>query len=119
MYVINSGQSCQGRRAEIVPDNELTNYVQESLDALQYAMGPADSEWGAKRAVNGHPDPFKIDFVEIGNENSGSNYTRHYPIYYHAIKDKWPGIVTIADTTRSGMQDQPMEYVDDHFYRNP
>ncbi len=119
MYVINSGQSCQARRPEFVPDNQLTNYVQESLDALQYAMGPADSEWGAKRAANGHPEPFKIDYVEIGNENSGSNYTKHYPIYYQAIKDKWPGIITIADTTRSGMEDQPMEYVDDHFYRNP
>lgn len=117
MYVANCGMSCQARRpAEIADANQLRFYVQDTLDALEYAVGPATSEWGAKRAANGRAEPFKLKYVEIGNENRGPDYERHYKIFYDAIKAKYPKIITIADVR---MADRPVEIVDDHFYVDP
>jgi alpha-N-arabinofuranosidase len=117
MYVVNAGLSCQARRpSEVTPDSEVQSYVQETLDALEYAMGPATSEWGARRAANGRAEPFRIKYVEIGNENHGPDYRKHYKAFYDAIKARHPQVVTIADER---MPDQPMEIVDDHFYVNP
>ncbi len=117
MYVCNVGISCQARRPnEVVDVNQLQPYVQEVLDALEYAMGPATSEWGAKRAANGRAEPFKIKYVEIGNENNGAIYQAHYRVFYDAIKAKYPQVITIADQR---MSSQPVEFVDDHFYVHP
>ncbi len=118
MYVVNIGMSCQGRNPELVQDTDrLTKeYVQDTLDALDYAMAPATSRWGALRAQNGHPEPFKIKYVEIGNENGGPLYHRNYAIFYAAIKARYPEVVTIADEPIPG---GPMEIVDEHYYVQP
>jgi len=117
MYVCNVGMSCQARRpAQIASEDELPFYVQDTLDALEYALGPATSEWGARRAANGRTEPFKLEYVEIGNENSGPDYEKHYKIFYDAIKAKYPKVITIADVR---MADKPVEIVDDHFYVDP
>ncbi|OHB63415.1 MAG: hypothetical protein A2Y77_18435, partial [Planctomycetes bacterium RBG_13_62_9] len=117
MYVCNVGMSCQARRpAQVADADELQFYVQDTLDAIEYAVGPATSEWGAKRAANGRAQPFKLKYVEIGNENHGPDYERHYKVFYDAIKAKYPQIITIADARMPSM---PVEIVDDHFYVNP
>ena len=56
--------------AVMVP--HLDEYLQDALDAIEYANGPADSKWGALRAKAGHPAPFNLTYMEIGNENSGA-----------------------------------------------
>jgi alpha-L-arabinofuranosidase len=124
LYVINVGMSCQARTrqpAEVTSDADLGAQVQESMDALEYAMGGTNTDWGAKRAANGHADPFPIDYVEIGNENNGPNYGKHYPVFYQTIKAKYPGIVAIADAPprNQTMQANPVECRDDHFYVDP
>ena len=118
LYVVNGGISCQLRRPyELATDTDLHLYVEDTLDALEYAMGPADSKWGAVRAANGHPAPFHIKYVEIGNENWGANYEQHnYRAFYDAIKARYPDVITIADTR---IFQQPVEYVDDHYYVPP
>ncbi len=118
MYVVNAGMSCQLRRPyELATDSDLHLYVDDTLNALEYAMGPTTSKYGAIRAANGHPAPFKIKYVEIGNENWGANYEQHhYRVFYDAIKAKWPQMTTIADTR---IPLQPVEVVDDHFYVPP
>ena len=118
MYVVNVGMSCQGRNPETVQDTDtlVKDYVQDTLDALDYAMAPTTNKWGALRAQNGHPKPFKIKYVEIGNENWGETYHKHYKIFYDAIKGLYPEIITIADQPIPGA---PMEIVDEHFYVNP
>lgn len=117
IYVINAGLSCQGRCPEVCKPEELDGYVQETLDALEYAMGPADSTWGSLRAANGRPEPFTIKYVEIGNENGGDDYSRHYKVFYQAIKASYPDIITIADNRNMG--DATVEMIDDHYYSNP
>ncbi|MBP8303167.1 MAG: alpha-L-arabinofuranosidase, partial [Phycisphaerae bacterium] len=121
MYVCNVGMSCQARRpAEVADASTLQSYVQEALDALEYALGPATSEWGARRAANGRTEPFKLKYVEIGNENWGPDYLRHYKVLYDAIKAKYPQVVTIADgPPRDQQGPAPIEILDEHFYVNP
>ncbi len=118
MYVCNVGLSCQGRRPEIAENvKEITDiYLQDTLDALEYATGPKKTKWGALRAQNGHPEPFKVKYVEIGNENHGPDYHRAYKIFYAAIKKAYPDIITIADQPIPG---GPMEIVDEHYYVEP
>ena len=117
LYVINAGLSCAFRSQELVSDAEaLKPYVQDALDALEYANGPATSQWGALRAKNGHPKPFNIKYVEIGNENWGGEYFKNYRSFYDAIKAKYPEIITIADCP---IPDHPVEIVDEHYYVEP
>jgi alpha-N-arabinofuranosidase len=117
LYVCNAGMSCNSRQpSESVQGEALQPCVQDALDALEYAMGPVTSKWGAKRAENGHPEPFKIKYIEIGNENGGPVYQENYRVFYDAIKAKYPDIITIADQR---IPNAKVEIVDEHFYVNP
>jgi alpha-N-arabinofuranosidase len=117
MYVCNAGMSCNARQpAEEVRGEALQPLVQDMLEALEYAMGPVTSKWGAQRAANGHPAPFKIKYLEIGNENSGATYQANYRVFYEAVKAKYPDIITIANQQ---IPNAPVEFVDEHFYVNP
>ena len=81
------------RRSTSSPGPALEPYVQDALDEIEYVTGGADTKWGAERAKNGHPAPFPLHYVEIGNEdefdNSGS-YDGRYAQYYKAIKQRYP-----------------------------
>jgi len=115
LYVVNVGLSCQFRKAEVLTDSQIINlYVQDALDALEYAMGSTDTKWGAARVKNGRSNPFKIKYIEIGNENHGADYNRLYQIFYDAIKAKYPEIITIATAV---VPDAPLEVVDEHYYK--
>ena len=117
MYVVSAGLSCAWRNPEAITTPEaLQPYIQDTLDALEYANGPATSKWGAERAKNGHPEPFNIRYVEIGNENSGDPYFKNYRPFYDAIKAKYPDIITIADCP---IPNAPVEIVDEHYYVAP
>jgi alpha-N-arabinofuranosidase len=117
MYVCNVGMSCQARQpSEVCEEGDIQLYVQDCLDAIEYAVGPLTSEWGARRAENGHPEPFNLKYVEIGNENSGADYQARYRIFYDAIKAEYPDIITIADQRMSNAN---LEFVDEHYYRDP
>ena len=78
----------------VVPQAQLAPYVQDALDEIQYAIGPATTPWGAKRAADGHPRRSTCRMVEIGNEDffdsSGSYNAYRYPMFYDAIKAAYP-----------------------------
>jgi alpha-L-arabinofuranosidase len=98
---------------------ELEPYVQEALDEIEYVTGDAaTTKWGAQRAKDGHPAPFVLHYVEIGNEDfsdkSGS-YDRRFAQFYDAIKAKYPEIQVIA-TTR--VKSREPDLLDEHFYRS-
>jgi alpha-L-arabinofuranosidase len=126
LYVINVGMSCQGRAGMVVDKEHLKDYLQEALDALEYAMGPVTSHWGAMRATNGHPAPFIVKHVEIGNENGGPDYQRAYRFIQSGIKKAYPGIITIADEPvmltpqdRKSYPGVSLEMIDEHYYQSP
>lgn len=123
LFVINCGMSHVeqgaddgGRKVE-VPD--LNEYVQDALDAIEYANGPADSKWGALRAKNGHPAPFNLKFMQIGNENGGPLYNQRYALFHDAIKAKYPQIKLIANVWRGIPDSRKLEIVDEHYYNTP
>ena len=103
------------------PMDEMGPIVQDALDAIEYANGPVDSKWGAVRAKAGHPAPFGMKYVEIGNED-GFNplYLDKYKLIYNAIKAKYPEIQILANERRGGWGGLlPMDLVDEHMYAPP
>jgi alpha-N-arabinofuranosidase len=100
----------------VKPGADLEPYVQAALDEIEYATGSTDTKWGAERAKDGHPAPFHITYVEIGNEDqfdrSGS-YGERYVQFYKAIKAKYPDLQLIATTPIKTMKP---DVQDDHYY---
>ena len=86
--------------------DQMGECVQDALDAIEYANGPADSKWGALRAKAGHPAPFNLKYLEIGNENGGPAYQERYALFYDAIKAKYPEID--LDRQRGRSQSRPV-----------
>lgn len=115
LFVINCGMS----HKEVVPLDKMEEYVQDALDAIEYANGPATSTWGARRAAAGHPEPFNLKYMEIGNENGGPPYAERYPLFYDAIKAKYPAMHLIADNWGALPTNRPVEISDEHYYSNP
>ena len=112
LFVINCGMA----HKDHVPMDQMAEWVQDALDAIEYANGPADSKWGSLRVKAGHAPPFNLKYLEIGNENGGPAYNERYRLFYDAIKAKYPEMRLIADV-RPG--DHPVEIVDEHYYSSP
>ena len=96
----------------------LQPFVQDALDEIEYATGGIDTPWGAQRAADGHPLPFAVSSIEVGNEDfadrSGS-YDGRFTQFYDAIKAKYPKMPIIA--TVNNVKSRTPDIVDDHFYR--
>ncbi len=117
LLCINCGMDDSGAQ-DAVPPSQLGPWVQEALDAIQYADGSTNTYWGAQRAANGHPAPFNLQYIEIGNENSGSSYNTNYALFYNAIKSNYPAINVIANNQGSIPSDAPVDIMDEHFYNS-
>lgn len=116
VFCINAGMA----HRESVPLDRMGAWVQDALDAIEYANGPVDSVWGSLRAQNGHPEPFHLRIIEIGNENGGPDYAERWPLFVKAIKAKYPEITLIANYWRENYPKEPMpELVDEHSYETP
>ena len=96
----------------------LGPWVQEALDAIEYANGDTGTPMGALRAANGHPAPFGLKYIEIGNENNGANYDANYGIFYNAIKTNWPAMHIIANSFGTVPTSAPVEILDEHYYNS-
>jgi alpha-L-arabinofuranosidase len=101
----------------VVPQSSLAPYVQDALDEIQYATGPTTSTYGAMRAADGHPAPFKLSYVEVGNEDffdrSGSYNAYRFPMFYDAIRAAYPQLKIIATTS---VTSRTPDVIDDHYY---
>jgi alpha-L-arabinofuranosidase len=116
LFCINAGMS----HKEIIPLDQMGQWVQDALDAIEYANGPTNTFWGALRAKNGHPAPFHLKYLEIGNENGGAAYRERWPLFVKAIKEKYPETQLIANHWQGGYPRDPMpEIVDEHYYNTP
>lgn len=106
-------------REHVVAGPELQKFVDDALDEIEYVTGSTKTKWGAQRAADGHPAPFALNFIEIGNEDffdrSGS-YDGRFAQFYDAIKAKYPKLQIIATTK---VTSRKPDLVDDHFYRRP
>ncbi|HPB05936.1 MAG TPA: alpha-L-arabinofuranosidase C-terminal domain-containing protein, partial [Prolixibacteraceae bacterium] len=134
--VLNNGVTCQfAGRSYIAPigtDEEKKRfydiYVKDALDLIEFCNGDASTEWGAKRVAMGHPKPFNLEYLGIGNENSGEAFWERFDIIYKAVKEKYPNInvITTSGAGASGKefdenysiidQKYPVSIVDEHYY---
>ncbi len=114
LYVANAGLSCTYSNGDYLPEERLGEIIQDILDAVEYALGGPDTRWGAERVKNGHPAPFPLKYLEIGNENYGPIYDRYFHRIAKAVRDAWPQVVLIGNT-----RNNKAPIVDEHFYRDP
>ncbi len=116
LFDINIGMS----HKETIPMDRMNEWVQDALDAAEYANGPTNSLWGAMRAKAGHPAPFNLVYMEIGNENGGPSYNERWPMFVNAIHAKYPEIKFVANNWAGGYPKTPKADVEDeHFYDTP
>jgi len=123
LYGINAGLMLgyNGNTNNTVPLAEMGPWVQDALDLIEYANGDTNTTWGARRAANGHPAPYHLKYMEIGNENGGTYYDNRYTLFYDAIKAQYPNIHLIACGNWSGGRptSRPVEIMDEHYYSSP
>jgi alpha-L-arabinofuranosidase len=120
MFVCNVGLGCQYRIGEASPESEIAYYLDDCLDAIEYALGDVSTEWGAKRAAAGHPAPFPLKYVEIGNENWGDEYDKRFDLFYSAIKEKYPQLTLISNHGLGGTgKIAQTDMIDPHWYVAP
>ncbi|XP_028803084.1 alpha-L-arabinofuranosidase 1-like [Neltuma alba] len=115
IWVFNIGIS---HRYDQVNTSNIGPFVQEALDGIEFARGPVTSKWGKLRAKLGHPKPFDLRYVAIGNEDCDkSNYVGNYLKFYDAIKHHYPDMKTITncDATQSPLG-MPADFYDYHKY---
>ena len=114
VLAVYAGYSLQ--QEHVNPGPDLDPYVQDALDEIEYATGSANTGWGAVRSNDGHPTPFKLTYVEIGNEDNfdkSGSYDGRYAQFYKAIKAKYPDLQLIATMPVKGIQP---DVIDDHYY---
>ncbi|XP_054797467.1 alpha-L-arabinofuranosidase 1-like [Prosopis cineraria] len=114
VWVFNAGIA----RQEEINTTEIGPFVQEALDGIEFAKGPTTSKWGKIRASLGHPKPFDLRFVAVGNEDCDMyNYQGNYLKFYKAIKHRYPDmqIISNCDATIKPL-DQPADLFDFHIY---
>lgn len=131
--VVSCGLACQyqndGEHCH-VPVGELGDYIQDALDLIEFANGSVDSKWGKVRAEMGHPAPFNLKFIGIGNEQWGKEYPERLEPFVKAIRNKYPEIKIIGSSGPSAdgkefdylwpeMKRLKVDLVDEHYYKDP
>ena len=110
----------------IAPGPKLEPYVQDALDEIEYVTGDAaTTKWGAQRAKDGHPAPFTLHYVEIGNEDwfDPAGYDGRFTQFYDAIKAKYPQLKLISTVGYEHSESQRVhsrtpDLVDEHYYKS-
>tara|TARA_R110002049_G_scaffold308721_3_gene513684 strand:+ start:29875 stop:31905 length:2031 start_codon:yes stop_codon:yes gene_type:complete len=128
--ILGCGMACQFNTGELVPLENLDPYVQEALDLVEFANGDISTSWGKLRAEMGHPEPFNLKYLGIGNEQWGPEYFERYEIFAKAISEKYPDLILVStpgpfpdgDMFEYGWEqlkklDAPL--ADEHYYRPP
>jgi alpha-L-arabinofuranosidase len=128
--ILNCGMACQFNSGELAPMEQLNQYIQDALDLVEFANGSPDSPWGSKRAAMGHPAPFNLDRIGVGNEQWGPQYMERYAPFAKAMKERYPEIKLIAaagpfpegkdfDFAWKQFQTMPADFIDEHYYADP
>jgi alpha-N-arabinofuranosidase len=128
--ILNCGMACQFNSSELAPLDDLDHYIQDALDLIEFANGSAATTWGRKRAAMGHPAPFNLKMIGVGNEQWGPQYVERYERFAKAIKARYPKITLITSAGPSPgderfrylwgeMRRLKADVVDEHYYMPP
>ncbi|GAB1451183.1 hypothetical protein MASR2M47_12390 [Draconibacterium sp.] len=129
----NSGGTWRigGTGQKAIPNDDMQDYIQEVLDLIEWANGPATSTWGALRAAAGHPEPFNLEYVGIGNEDKITpEFQERFEMIYEAVKTNHPEITVIGTVGpfHSGedfdkgweiAEELKLSVIDEHYYVQP
>ncbi len=128
--VVSCGLACQFESEECVAVGDLEPYIQDAIDLIEFANGTVDTKWGKVRAEMGHPEPFNLKYIAIGNEQWGEGYVERLIPFMEAIREKYPEIKIIGtsgpysdgeyfDELWPKMKELKVDLVDEHYYKSP
>lgn len=128
--IINCGMACQFNTGEVVPLDELDPYVQDALDLIEFANAGTNTKWGKLRADMGHPEPFNLKMLGVGNENWGPQYVERLEAFRKVLKKNHPEIEIVASSgtdpegerfeyLNKELRAMNIDIIDEHFYRSP
>ncbi|MBE1878653.1 carbohydrate binding domain-containing protein [Myceligenerans sp. TRM 65318] len=121
---------CGSRIPEMTDDERIERWVQDTVDLIEFANGDTDTEWGAVRAELGHPEPFGLEYIGLGNEENTRTFEANFPRFRAAIEERYPDVTVISnsgpDDTGARFdelwefnREQGVDMVDEHYYNDP
>jgi alpha-N-arabinofuranosidase len=128
--ILNCGMACEFNTSEMVPLDQLDPYLQDALDLIEFANGDASTKWGKLRTDLGHPAPFNLKMIGVGNEQWGPQYIDRWKIFTKAIKAKYPDVKIISalgpfpkgpefDLLNKTFRSLGADILDEHYYASP
>jgi alpha-L-arabinofuranosidase len=128
--ILSCGLACQFNSSETTPLEELDPFIQDAIDLIEFANAGTDTKWGALRAEMGHPTPFNLQMVGIGNEQWGQEYFERFEKISKAVRAKYPNIKIVSGTgpaaegelfesAEKALPALKPEIVDEHYYKDP
>lgn len=125
--ILGCGMACQFNTGELVPLDQLDPYIQDALDLIEFANGAVTTPWGRVRMEMGHPEPFNMKYIGIGNEQWGPEYVERLELFTRALREKYPEIQLVGSSGpfASGdffeygwdkMRELGVDLVDEHYY---
>lgn len=128
--ILNCGMACEFNTSEMVPLDQLDPYLQDALDLIEFANGDVNTKWGKLRTDLGHPAPFNLKMIGVGNEQWGPQYIDRWKIFTKAIKDKYPDVKIISalgpfpkgpefDLLDKTFRSLGADILDEHYYASP
>lgn len=128
--ILNCGMACQFNTGEVAADEDVAIYIQDALDLIEFANGGTDTRWGQLRAEMGHPKPFNLQMIGVGNEQWDSQYIARYQRFEQELKAKHPEIRLVSSVGPfsggkqfeylwSKLRTSKADLVDEHYYMPP
>jgi alpha-L-arabinofuranosidase len=128
--IMNCGMACQFNTAELAPLEDLEHFIQDAIDLIEFANAPANTRWGRVRAGMGHPKPFNLKMLGVGNEQWGPQYVERYKAFAGVLKAKYPNVTLVTssgpfpdgkefDYLWGEMRRLKADMVDEHYYKPP
>ena len=128
--ILNCGMACQFNSKEVAPLDQIDPYIQDALDLVEFANGSPNTKWGKVRAAMGHPAPFNMKMLGVGNEQWDEQYVDRYKLFEKAFKTKYPLIKLIASSGPEPADERFVyawkefkkmapAFVDEHYYKPP
>jgi len=128
--ILNCGMACQFNSSELAPLEDLDHYIQDAIDLIEFANAPVTTAWGQKRAEMGHPAPFNLKMIGVGNEQWGPQYIERYEIFARVLKEKYPNVALVSSAGPSPdgerfdflwgkLRELKADLIDEHYYMAP
>jgi alpha-N-arabinofuranosidase len=128
--ILNCGMACQFNSSELAPLEDIDHFIQDASDLIEFANAPVTTAWGHKRAELGHPAPFNLKMIGVGNEQWGPQYIERYERFAKVLKQKYPNIQLVSsagpapdgerfDFLWSKLRALKADLIDEHYYMAP